>query len=555
MPDEAVLRIFLEGQGGAGPTGTTPRAGGGAGDASELPTAFDLVEKQFEQFGRKLQDLRNAMDSDALRQRVYFEQEVLEATRALRLAEYVERGQQGIPPRNVDLGTEQLNFWEKLEELQARLDPAMVEQYAQAAVDIGLAEKRLAEAREAAIEKIAPMAQVMAEPLTNLAADIGKVAMELQRLHEALSPEALRTQAALEIALADARDKAARALADEMERQAPTVIPVPEQPEAPGGGLLDQIFGLAKQFRGTLGGTFGRMVGGGLDVADIFSKSAGEAPQAATAYRASPGEAAGLAEVLPAEAPGASQGLADAAGPVAIALAVRKAIDEVGEALSGAVTSVGHFGAALLSADDNAAHSVEVMGQAAAKAADAIATVDPILGVFARSAAAAVGALGELMGAVQGLADRYGAFSPGIAQAQAIADVAQTLADFRRAQQVTPELVAFTREQLVLQQKYEDAKARILQRIMPEIIVGMRAMEKLIPLIEANLAVIEFIARQTIPGLGQKLDQIKAEIAQQAEAAEKDWGWFDAFINSPTLPDVFGPGGFTPPPNTGPSGV
>ncbi len=111
-----------------------------------------------------------------------------------------------------------------------------------------------------------------------------------------------------------------------------------------------------------------------------------------------------------------------------------------------------------------------------------------------------VGALGQTLGSVMGevnqMADRYGAVNPQIAMAQSMADLRQTLGDFRRGQDAAPDLVNFINQQSQLQQKFEEVKIRALNKMMPAVLRGMELFEmKVLPTLETIFEGLMVISR------------------------------------------------------------
>jgi len=147
---------------------------------------------------------------------------------------------------------------------------------------------------------------------------------------------------------------------------------------------------------------------------------------------------------------GAADALMAVAPEIRIALKIGQAVQD---AIVGGIRGVGNTINAAINPDPNAAKSVEAMG-------DALGVLNPILGET-------VSAFGRLMGTIDGMASRYGEFSPEIAQAQGMAEVRQTMGDLRRAQEAGPELARYIQMQTELQQKFEDIKIKVLLKILP----------------------------------------------------------------------------------------
>ncbi len=91
----------------------------------------------------------------------------------------------------------------------------------------------------------------------------------------------------------------------------------------------------------------------------------------------------------------------------------------------------------------------------------------PMVGGFVKGIGAATEAFGGLVSALNQVAERYGEYSGEIAQAQAIAEVRQTMGDMRRAQEVGGEMAKFVITQSEMQQKFEDIKIKLLMQLVP----------------------------------------------------------------------------------------
>lgn len=76
-------------------------------------------------------------------------------------------------------------------------------------------------------------------------------------------------------------------------------------------------------------------------------------------------------------------------------------------------------------------------------------------------------------------ADRYAEYSPAIAQAQAVAEIRQTMGDFRRAQKLGAEMSKFILAQSDVQQKFEDIKVKALNAMLPMITKALEMIEVL----------------------------------------------------------------------------
>lgn len=232
---------------------------------------------------------------------------------------------------------------------------------------------------------------------------------------------------------------------------------------------LDKVLKVADNFRGLLGATFGRGVGAILDLIIGLRKEQVTAPKptAPTVPTRSVPTAnpATLSAVLAPSGAGSGLGaMAAAALPpfliVSAAMAVRQAVFD---GVKGAIGTAGRAVSAIASANPDPAVPIAKFGDTISKVGEKI----PILGDAAVVAGESLKALSEVMQELNRTADRYGEFNPQIAQAQAIAEVRQVMGDLRRAQQIGPEMAKFVMAQSDLQQKFEDIKIRLLNKIIP----------------------------------------------------------------------------------------
>jgi hypothetical protein len=275
---------------------------------------------------------------------------------------------------------------------------------------------------------------------------------------------------------------------------------------------FDVTLDVAQKMRGTIGGVFGTLAGALLDVVAAVQDAKGAAqtgipasgqnpslpspampstanvpiaapaptiPTAAIAPPALPGAtSAPVAAVAPATpvatqaAPVAASGGAmaalETAGPIAaIAGAALAVVGALRDAAMGIVRGAGDFASLFASADASAAGSTAAFGEATKSASASMFLISPALSVLGSVAGEAASSLGKFMKAVDATADRYGDYSPVIAQAQAQSEIRQVLADMRRAQTAGPELARYIQARSDLQQQFEEAKIKILVKLLP----------------------------------------------------------------------------------------
>lgn len=233
----------------------------------------------------------------------------------------------------------------------------------------------------------------------------------------------------------------------------------------PTGGLLKVI----EPIRGLLGGTFGPMVGALADITSGMNKFQKDKEKQRK-------NADLLGEVMPADDDLISQ-MTAAAGPigmiVAAALAGRKALRE---GISSTIGAVGGLASTIASPSSDPAEPIAKMGEAASKASEYLTPFSTELLIAGQS----LKALSSIMGAVNSTAQRYGEFNPVIAQAQAIAEVRQTMGDFKRSQVAATELAHFVMAQSDLQQRFEDIKIKLLTKMLPPLTRILELIESVI---------------------------------------------------------------------------
>ncbi len=191
---------------------------------------------------------------------------------------------------------------------------------------------------------------------------------------------------------------------------------------------------------------------------------------------------------------GMSGALAAAAGPVGLALAVVDAAKGVRDSAMSAVRSVGNFAAAFADPSADAAKTMQTFGEGTKEVADKAFMLSPALGILAGTVGEAASSFGKLMSAINATAERYGEFSPVIAQAQAIAEVNHTLGDVRRAQESGPELARYVQMQGQLQQQFEDIKIKVLLKILPIVTKIGDLVEKIMPSGDGIASAVESLA-------------------------------------------------------------
>jgi hypothetical protein len=174
----------------------------------------------------------------------------------------------------------------------------------------------------------------------------------------------------------------------------------------------------------------------------------------------------------------------------AILLAFKKLKDEtVSE-----VAALGELTQAIASADASISRPIEQLGDAAKSAADKIFLMNPAASVFIAAIGEATSQFGQLVGALDKTAKRYEEFSPELAVSSAMAEVRQTFGDLRRAQQVGPGLARFVDAQSRLQQRVEDLKADLLEKLLPAVVNILEALNRTVGGVDAGIQIMQAIA-------------------------------------------------------------
>lgn len=165
-----------------------------------------------------------------------------------------------------------------------------------------------------------------------------------------------------------------------------------------------------------------------------------------------------------------------------------------GFAAGGLVEGAGRF--LINQMDTDPTSRIARFGQGISAVGQTLAAAHPIIGGFIAGIGKGTEAIAGLMSAINETAQKYGEYSPEIAQAQAIADVQQTLGDMRRANESGPEMARFILAQSEMQQKLEDIKMEMLAQLLPAINNILEALNKVMGSGEGISAVITILTSQ-----------------------------------------------------------
>ncbi len=321
------------------------------------------------------------------------------------------------------------------------------------------------------------------------------------------------------------------------------------------------VFKLLDALRGTIGARFGPLVGGALDLWSALSEKGAPAaiPTAklAKVTRAdwktappppgrTPGSMGGGPPFAELAGEGAGmEGMAAMAGPIgagiALALAAKGVLDNAVKAVVG---GVGAFARGV--ADPGADPAVPLMslGDAASKVGEKL----PVVGTAAVIVGESLKELGGVMQAITQTAERYGQYSPQIAQSLAIADIRQTLGDFRRSKEVSGELSKYLIAQSDLQQKFEDIKIKVLVKMLPivtrmlEVIEGiMPGAERIGDAVGALLTPADMMAKAMSELVGLKKDEKLPDVKDPTEQLMAVNGQDGFFMDQNNIPGPWTP--------------
>ncbi len=184
-------------------------------------------------------------------------------------------------------------------------------------------------------------------------------------------------------------------------------------------------------------------------------------------------------------------------------------ISKAGEGVSGAIGGSGEV-----------TESLSKFGDTLSK----VGAIIPGVGSAAIIAGEGLKTFSGVLNTINKTAERYGEYSPEIAQAQATVEIQQTMGDFRRAQEIGNEMSKFLVSQGELQQKFEDTKIKLLMKITP---VVTQILEMIGGIMEAGEGVTSVI------GLGLAPLAMLTKIASDWLGLEKDKK-LDEYIVDPT---------------------
>lgn len=229
----------------------------------------------------------------------------------------------------------------------------------------------------------------------------------------------------------------------EYEKLKPPEIPEPIVAKVKSG--FDKATDVINVLRGTIGGFFGHAVGVALDIATTIKESRDKANAAKTMIP--------VAKFAP-DAPLAT--LASENNQASIRYGTKNAARLGDGAAAGAWRENKE--------QQNAPQAIPID---AAKPVEAVSSVTEKLVMLAPAIAATTIAFSAITGMMDKAVQRYGDYSPEVAQAQAMAEFRQTMNDMRRAQEHGSELARYVEAQTQMQEKFEELKMKLLMKIAP----------------------------------------------------------------------------------------
>lgn len=176
--------------------------------------------------------------------------------------------------------------------------------------------------------------------------------------------------------------------------------------------------------------------------------------------------------------------LAGAAAAVPVAAAVIAAMSAIKSGAEGAARGLADFATSIASPDADPSKYTELIGRTLSTFGDKLFYISPALSIVPGALGEAVQGLSRFTRALDGVSDRYRKFSGPLAVAEAQGKAIQTLGDVRRAQEIGPQLAVYVQQRTQMQQKFEDAKIRMISRMLPVALTLMEKVEQMLPLLE-----------------------------------------------------------------------
>jgi len=152
---------------------------------------------------------------------------------------------------------------------------------------------------------------------------------------------------------------------------------------------------------------------------------------------------------------------------------------KITQGVKATVQTAGKIAAGIASPDDDPAKKIDAFGEALSSTGEQV----PIFGRYLVAAGEAARAFASVMTALDATADKYAEYNPQIAQAQAMVEIQQEMANFRRAQEVSAELTRYVQAQGQLQQNFEEIKIKLLTMLLPTVNMMMSTLNNVVTLL------------------------------------------------------------------------
>lgn len=299
----------------------------------------------------------------------------------------------------------------------------------------------------------------------------------------------------------------------------PPIVPEPSAPPSYARDVVDNSRGMVPY---TNPGQVATVPRGGQMVSQAAGGAMTQGPQVVAWGASANAAGAATAGMTGAE-------MLAAAGPiVAIGAALMVLRDKINEVVIGGIKSVvggyGKLASGIASADSDPSTAVRAFGDAIGSAGESVAKFVPPLGWMAVAAGEAAKSLAGLMQNLDKTAERYGQYSPEIAQAQAIAEVRQTMGDLRRSRDAAPGLARYIQTRTDMQQKFEDIKIALLTRMLAALNPMLVLLEKIVPNGEGVGNALDTVAANLGGAVGSLylLTQIAGEISNTMRPGVED---------------------------------
>lgn len=243
---------------------------------------------------------------------------------------------------------------------------------------------------------------------------------------------------------------------------------------------FDHILDVLGEFRGTIGGFGGAIVGSLWDIARMLGNTKQTAERASRAVAAAQ-NMMGPGDALPegAQGGGIAQTLAEGIPYLPVAAIAAKIQYAAIEAYIGGIkwgmSTLGGIAAGVASADTDPARPIAALGDVASRAGEKLAKFDLASGALVVVIGETAKAFGAVMQALDGTVKRYGEYNQDVAREEALADIRLVRGDIRRSQEVGPNLANYVRAQSELKDSIEDLKVKLLTPLLPFITTSVNS--------------------------------------------------------------------------------